>query len=202
MLVAFAGLPGSGKSSTARAFAQAHNAPVFCEPEESSWPSFMIDGRTRSCFTSLSWFRSVRTGLLHDAKIASSDGKLSVVDSYYDVLIKHYIGQKPFEWLIRHDDPYFEIAKSMVELDYQKLPRADIIAFLEIDEDTWLRFLATRNRRYDKVVQLESFFSMQPLILKACIETAKDHGARFVHVTQSWSSGADTATLVSRKTNL
>lgn len=131
--------------------------------------------------------------MLHDAQTASRAGKTSVIDSYYDVLIKHYIGTPPFSWLINQDDPYFDAAKLVAELDYMQLPRADAIVFLDIDEQTWGRFLSERARRYDHGVSMESFFSMQPLMQKACAQTAEDQGAKYVSVKQSWSSPEHTA---------
>ena len=81
LLIAFAGLPGSGKSSLAKIFAKKIDTEAFCEPEEAEWPSLIHERRIYGHFTGLSWFRMARVELLFKAKEESKENGSGVVDS-------------------------------------------------------------------------------------------------------------------------
>lgn len=196
MLIAFAGLPGSGKSTIARTLGSRRKVPVFCEPEEEHWPELIHKRDKYGHFTGLSWFRFTRVEQLHNAKEAAAITGCSIIDSYYDVLIHHYIGEPDFRWLIEPSDPYFPVAKAMAAVDYNRLPRADVIVLLNVEMETWIKMLTTRGRRLDKDENLQDAFGMQNAIRRACFATAKDHNTRIVEVNQRWEQLEETTKVV------
>lgn len=196
MLIAFAGLPGSGKSTIARMLASKRKVPVFCEPEEEHWPELIHKRDKYGHFTGLSWFRFTRVEQLHDASEAAIVNGCSIVDSYYDVLIHHYLGESDFRWLIKPSDPYFPVAKAMAAVDYTHLPRADVIVFLNVELETWVKMLAARGRRLDKDENLQDAFGMQNAIRRACLSTTDDHNTRIVEVNQRWEKPKETTQVV------
>lgn len=202
MMIAFVGMPSSGKSSTARALGNIIQAKSFLEPEEDEWPDLIMNRDLYGKFTALSWFRSARVPNLFDADRVRSSGAIAIVDSYYDVLVRHYLGTPPFAWLIPEDDPYFEVAKRMVELDYWTLPRPDAIVMLKLDERTWLKFMEARGREFDRSASLDRHFEMQHLIEEACHRTAIDLSTRVYTINQNWSSAEATALLVKSELGL
>lgn len=197
MLVAFAGLPGSGKSSVAKLLAAKKGISVFCEPEEPDWPELIHNRHVYGHFTGLSWFRLTRVQLLFKAAHAARRDGCSVIDSYYDVLIHHYLGKPEFHWLIKPTDPYFVAAKEVCAADYQNLPKADVIIFLRVDLESWKQMLDSRGRRLDRDDNLKAEFGMQEEIWRACLQTSVEHGSRLVEARQQWGSISETVEMVS-----
>ena len=196
LLIAFAGLPGSGKSTIARKLASRLKVPFFCEPEEDHWPELIHQREKYGHFTGLSWFRFTRVEQLHDAKEAATTSVCSIIDSYYDVLIHHYLGEPDFHWLIEPSDPYFPVAKAMAAVDYTYLPRADVIVFLNVEMETWMKMLTVRGRRLDKDDKIQDAFGMQNAIRRACLSTAHDHNTRVVQIDQHWDQLEETTQAV------
>lgn len=198
MLITFAGLPGSGKSSTARALAQVLQAQVFLEPEEGEWPALVHQRAVSGAFTAMSWFRTVRVPGLFEAQALSSQGKTAIVDSYFDKLTALVLEKSSFSWLVPASDPYFSVAREMAAMDYALLPNADILVFLKIEKHTWFDFMRARGRSFDQSVELTAFFDMQDDIEQACRTLAADHKIRLCVIEQSHSSALDTANLILR----
>lgn len=149
MFIAFLGLPGSGKSTLAKALAVNLDGVPFLEPEEEDWPGFVRDPHPLGDFTRLSWFRSQRVPLYFQANSLSEAGQAAVLDSYYDKWCGGWLGKPGFEWLMEPDDPYLPTALSVAEIDWERLPSADVVIVLEIDEHLWLEQLTRRGRRID-----------------------------------------------------
>lgn len=196
MLIAFAGLPSSGKSSTAKALAAELDAALFVEPEEDTWPELIRARDITGKFTALTWFRGARIPGLFAAKKISESGGLSIVDSYYDKLVSRYMKEQCFAWLIPTDDPYFEAAYAMAAQDFQLLPNADVLFMLKLDEPTWLSFMGHRGRDFDRSADLKKHFEMQEHIEAACRHAENVHGTQVIIIDQVWSSPAITAARV------
>lgn len=198
LLIAFAGLPGSGKSSAVKALGSMLNVSFFLEPEEESWPKLIHKRDKMGRFAALTWFRNVRLQDLYDAKEISEQGKIAIVDSYYDNLIALYIKEDCFSWLIPMSDPYFEIVLEMAKKDYELLPTADVLIFLKINEDVWLQFLRTRQRNFDLSASLKDYFQMQDHIENACRTVARVKGIRLFVIEQNSLSAEETAKHISQ----
>ena len=196
VLIAFAGLPSAGKSSAARKLALQIDGKAFVEPEEESWPALVRDRDTVGAFTALSWFRSARVPLLFQAHTLSLAGRDAVVDSYYDVLIARYLGEPPFAWLLSKDDPYFPVARAMVDIDWNRLPKADILVMLHLDETTWSKFMGRRGREFDRRAELNQHFAMQDMMLAACEAAAREHGTKLLILEQVDSTPDETASRI------
>lgn len=193
MLIAFAGLPSSGKSSTAKALARLMEVEVHLEPEESAWPDLVREREISGTFTALSWFRTVRVPQLFKADAARKNNQTAIIDSYYDVLIARYLGDDAFEWLVSRQDPYFPAAKAMVDADWETLPKADVIVFLNLDEATWIEFMSRRDRDFDRNAELNKHFEMQEKMLQACKAAEQAHGSSLIVVNQASSTPEETA---------
>lgn len=196
MLIAFAGLPSAGKSSTAVALGELLGATAFLEPEEKDWPQLVHDRERIGRFTALTWFRGVRVPSLFEAESIHLAGGVAIVDSYYDKLISKYLQQECFSWLLPKTDPYFKVALDMAIADYKNLPNASILVFLKIQEQTWKRFMRNRGRVFDQAAELSSQFEMQKHIENAARLAALEFGMRFCIIEQEWSSPEATARLV------
>ena len=187
------GLPGSGKTSTARELAKLLGASVYLEPEEKNWPQAVLERHRVGTFTALTWFRSMRVPLLMTAAAERNAGKLAVVDSYYDKLISGYIDHPAMRWLISPDDPYFDVAKQMAILDRKLLPEVDILIFLQVTEAQWKRLLSTRNRGMDQEAEFLRSFPSQSQFLSATKSYAVASGAQVVIHEQEFGSARSTA---------
>ena len=195
-MIAFAGLPSSGKSTTTKALADRLGVKWFVEPEEDQWPEAVRDRDRVGRFTALTWFRSARVPKLYAAAEASRAERAAVIDSYYDVLLSRYIGKDPFVWLLNPGDPYFPLARCMAELDWELLPHADILVFLRLEERVWKTFMDRRSREFDRRAHLEEQFAMQGLIEQACRQAEGEHKTRLIVVDQEDSNPAATAARV------
>lgn len=190
------GLPSSGKSSAVRALAEILKAAYFLEPEEDQWPALIQRRDVVGRFTALTWFRCARLPGLFDAQEISDGGRIAIVDSYYDKLLALYIDRPEFEWLVPRSDPYFDVAIRMAKEDYERLPTADILVFLKVGREVWLRFMQGRGRKFDASAKLSEFFAMQDCMESACRRFAVTSGVRLIVVEQQFSSPLDTAQLV------
>jgi deoxyadenosine/deoxycytidine kinase len=193
LLIAFAGLPSSGKSSTAKALGEIMDVPVFLEPEESDWPTLVRDRNITGKFTALTWFRGARLPGLFEAKKISEQGGVAIVDSYYDKLVSLYMREKSFSWLVPTNDPYFDVSYHMAVQDFSLLPDADILVMLKLDEKTWQSFMEHRGRDFDRSADLKHHFEMQMHIENACKQIAQVRGTRLVIIDQDWSKAESTA---------
>jgi hypothetical protein len=176
VIIAMLGLPGAGKTTLAKALAALVGADLFLEPDESRWPAFVVHPHTKGAFTSLSWFRSQRVPLYWDAFESHADGRTAILDSYYDKWCVGWLGHPSFEWLIRPDDPYIEVAKHMAAVDAAELPAADAVVVLEIDEPQWRRQLALRSRRIDSDDLFLTSHPTQELFIQTALARAPGDG--------------------------
>jgi hypothetical protein len=165
LLICGAGLPCAGKSSVMRHLAGKLGGRYFREPEEVRWPEAVLRREAMGYFTALTWFRSVRVQNLVNASECRERGEIAVVDSYYDKLIYDYLGKPGVQWLLPTSDPYYSAFESVARLDYERLPKADVLVVFKVTEDDWHRFLETRGRQLDKDSEfLQSYVSQQYFI--------------------------------------
>jgi hypothetical protein len=167
LLIAFMGLPGSGKSATAKELSVLiEGALLFPEPEADQWPPAVRDRHEFGYFGAISWFRSMRVPLLYMATKVRCSGGIAIVDSYYDKLIADYIDHPEMRWLIPPGDDYFHVLKQMSLVDRAVLPDADCLIFLRVTQSTWRQLLLTRQRAMDvEDLFLESFSSQETFLL-------------------------------------
>lgn len=198
MFIAFAGLPCSGKSTTAKALATCLQGVSFVEPEECDWPPLVATRELTGHFTALTWFRTARVPNLFLADEVRRNGGIAVVDSYYDVLVSQYLGMPAFDWLLPKQDPYYPAALEMAKTDWLALPKANILVFLHINKAVWLKFMTAREREFDASADLAKHFEMQDHIERACICTAEEHGTKLLKIEQAMSSPDETAQKVAQ----
>lgn len=125
MLVVFCGLPSCGKSTLTAKIAENCSSQYFLEPEEDFWPSWIKEDNLDQ-FSALNWFRSARVPEYKKAALIS-EKELVFVDSFYDVLIKYYINDPSFSWLISKENAYYEVVKRTAELDAELLAAPDLL---------------------------------------------------------------------------
>jgi len=191
-MIAAMGIPGCGKSSVVRNLAVLYGDIVtaYYEPEENDacnpWPEAVHKRNYFGYFGSITWFRSMRIPGLFKAKNDAENGKIAFVDSYFDKLLVNYIGSDSLEWFLPKKDAYYSVVKQMAELDYKKLPNADIVLFFDINEDVWKTFLGKRNRKQDNEEEyLAQCFKLRRPMLEACEKYAKDFDKRLIIFKQS-----------------
>jgi hypothetical protein len=178
------GVPGAGKSTVMRRLGELIDAPTWCEAV----------AQREQCgpFTALMWLRSVRVPQLYDAAKVRDGGGVAIVDSYYDKLHHHVLGHPRMQWLFEERDPYFEAAREVARLDWERLPLADVIVLFELDEPTWNRFITERHRDLDAAMHSQLGFDAQDLILGAAVELAETQGTS-VHRFHQRHDGVDEA---------
>ncbi|OPZ21563.1 MAG: hypothetical protein BWZ03_00785 [bacterium ADurb.BinA186] len=175
------GISGSGKSTLAKELAAVTHAKIFLEPEEKEWPELVKRSNFYGEFAAMTSLRNLRVKNLYDAKRARDEGDTAIVDSYYDKITSYYIDKPGMEWLISPKDPYFEAAQILTNVDTQHLPDADCMIFLDIDIETWQKFLKLRNRNRDHIEGFqESFYLYKKYIEDAVVKLSHERGIRLI----------------------
>lgn len=193
-VIAAMGIPASGKSTVMKKLHELiPNSMLFLEAEEEgkeiSWPRAVNMRDKYGYFGSLSWFRALRVPKLIDAEETSNYGKISIIDSYYDKLMHHYLGKRGLDWFYPKEDPYFNLAAELAKMDYELLPMADIIVFLWVSEDIWTSFYSQRNREMDnEILFRKQCMDLQEPMLDACKKYINDYGKKLIVVKQEGQS--------------
>ena len=193
-LICLIGLPGAGKSSVAQELGRLMRVANFCEPEEKEWPDCVLQRHLSGAFAAAMWFRSVRTSFLYQAEHLKKQGFSAIIDSYFDKLFYFCLGRPGMEWLVKSDDPYFEVIKKISALDLNHLPSADYIVFLDMDYLIWQKFLATRKRNFEKNFLFnEQFFLMQNYLREGVEYIQKKWGSQVIVFRPQFNSPRQTA---------
>ena len=198
VFIAGMGLPGSGKSSVLSAVADlltrnGKQATLHREPEESEWPAAVTNRSVGGCITALTWFRSIRVPMLYQASSERDDGKIAILDSYYDKLIHLYIREPQFRWLIHPEDPYFSVYTEIARLDFENLPNADCVVTFSVDEDRWKELVKGRGRKLDRDSEILNYHDMQTQLFNATEIFCNQTGALHIHYENSHTTLAKAA---------
>jgi hypothetical protein len=96
-------------------------------------------------------------------------------------------------WLISPSDRYFSVMKQIAEIDKDVLPDANIVIFFEINQQTWLEFLKTRNRDTDQDEDFKKNFETQKFLLEATQKLCAEKGIELIVFQQDNSAVQDSA---------
>lgn len=196
MFVGFMGVPGCGKSATAKALAGMLGGSVFLEPEEPEWSPLVTDRAAYGAFgpyLALQWFRNTRVpGYIKAAEIHAAGGD-AVVDSMYDKLIARYMAHESMRWLIPPENAYFDAAHRAAEVDYASLPDPTHLVFVQVDESTWHEMLTKRGREFDATVDVGANLAMQELMANVARAYTAEKGVEFIVHRQQVGSPEETA---------
>ncbi|MDA8412776.1 MAG: hypothetical protein M0023_03210 [Desulfobacteraceae bacterium] len=204
VLIVGMGIPGAGKSSVFGALAdllkrQGKDTSLYREPEEPEWPLAVSD-RTRSGYISaLTWFRSVRVPMLFQAAQDRNDGKIALVDSYYDKLIHLYFNHPNFEWLMPNNDPYRKCYQLLIEQDFVLLPDANCVISFKVDKNRWGNLVKGRGRELDRTSDLLSFHHMQKEFIDASESYCSSHNVQHIQFDNSQETLAAAAEALYQK---
>jgi len=185
VLIVGMGLPGSGKSSVFCALAdllvrQGKDTSLYREPEESEWPLAVSDRDRSGCISALTWFRSIRVPMLFQAAQDRDNGKIAIVDSYYDKLIHLYFDRPNFEWLMPNNDPYRACYQKLIDLDYKSLPNANCVITFIVENERWSHLVKGRGRDLDRKSDLLNYHYMQSEFLEASNTYCLSQGVRHI----------------------
>ncbi len=192
-LVCGMGIPCCGKSTILRYLAARLGGEYFREPEEGKWSNAVFERQDAGYVTALTWFRSVRVPHLFAADAVRKEGRVAVVDSYYDKLVCCYLGLPGMEWLIPKEDPYFASYLQLAEKDYELLPRPDLLVVFVVEEADWKRFRANRGRQLDQDGSFERSFKTQQYFVDAATRLEREQGVR-IHIQPRRYVEAENAT--------
>lgn len=168
VVIAFAGLSGSGKTTMAKTLSALHPYHCLIEPEESDWPDVI---RRRDVFDNFAmWmgFRQLWLPFQYEAQRLRNLNQIAILDSYFIKIIGYELDEEGLEWLFLKDDPYYAVYRQICQLDIEHLPDPDCIILFDIPYHTWIKLLASRTRDWDKTPGfLESYQQTRDAIEKA-----------------------------------
>lgn len=189
ILISALGLPCTGKTTVLRCLGDIIAADaVYLEPEENEWPLAVKCRNQYEYFSCLMWFRSMRVPMLYEAMHLRNKGQTVLLDSYYDKIMKYYIGKKGAEWLITKNDCYFPVLKKIAALDWNTLPNADCIIIFTMELQDWITLLKRRNRTFDQMALVEQAYQSQQHFVTVADKLARIKGIKCLIFEQSLSS--------------
>lgn len=182
VVVAFAGLSGSGKTTIAKALEHLCKCCILTEPEESEWPDVVKRKDEFGYFSMWMGFRQLWLPLQYAAQHYKDQNRLVFLDSYFIKIIGYELSEPGCEWLFPNDDPYFHVFQQICQLDIAQLPDPDYIVLFDVTFEDWIRFLDSRNRSWDKTPGFfESYESTRKAIHKAVVTLCKERHIKLIH---------------------
>lgn len=182
IVIAFAGLSGSGKTTMAETLANLYSYDCITEPEEIDWPDVIKKKDVFGNFAMWMGFRQLWLPQQFEAQDLKRKNKVVFLDSFFIKMIGYELEEPDMEWLFPRDDPYFPIYQQICKLDIQYLPDPDCIVLFDISYEDWLKLLASRNREWDKTPGfIESYQQTKQVIEKAVELLCKERGIRLIY---------------------
>ncbi len=186
LVIAFAGLSGSGKTTMAKALATLHPCHPLIEPEESDWPSVIRKRDIFGNFTMWMGFRQLWIPLQYDAQRLKNSGQIAILDSYFIKIIGFEL-EEGVEWLFPKDDPYYPVFRHICQLDIDHLPDPDCIILFDLSYSTWIQLLASRSRDWDNTPGfLESYQQTKGVIEKAVRRLCNEKNIKLIYFQQEF----------------
>ncbi|WP_433723747.1 hypothetical protein ACQP0C_25330 [Nocardia sp. CA-129566] len=184
--IAFIGLPGAGKSTVCASLATLVGGVALQEPQD--WPPAVTDPSTVNGFTALNWFRAMRVPMYYRAMREREQGRIAVLDTYYDKIGHQLLGAAGMDWFLAPSDPYFDIYQEIARRDWEMLPNPDVIILFELREPVWRHFLASRGRSFDDEWGVSDRFLIQHHFVDAAELLSDTFDIPLLRFTQEISS--------------
>jgi len=191
-VIAFAGLSGSGKTATARELANLLSAKCVLEPEEEEWPEVIGKREEYGTFTMWMGFREMWVPLQYQAQAIKNEGNTVFLDAYFVKIIKYELDLPGMEWLFDRNDPYYNVYRTICDLDVEHLPDPDCLVLFDVTFDTWLNLLATRDREWDRTPDfIESFQQTKDAIETAVVKLCQERNITLIRFQQEFGDVAE-----------
>lgn len=184
-VIAFAGNSCTGKSTMARLLAGHVQAQCFIEPEEMRWSLVAQKWNEYSPSAALLAMRNIWIPMFIDADKLRTQGKCSIIDTYFLKIDGYYLGKPDMDWLVPLSDPYINPLKEIFLTDQTHFPDVDCVILFDISFDDWKQFVQTRHRRWDKDVDLvKTYEPNKKYIAQAVNEHCKKNNIKLIHFRQ------------------
>lgn len=182
VVIAFAGISGSGKTSTAKELSTLYPYKSLVEPEEPDWPDVIRNRDVFGSFTMWMGLRQLWIPLQFQAQTLKELNQTVFLDSYFIKLIGYELDEAGMDWLFSKDDPYYSVYYQLCQLDIQHLPDPDCIVLFDVPYHQWLQLLASRNREWDKTPGfLESYEHTKEAIKHAVQRLCQDKNIKLIY---------------------
>ncbi len=186
LIIAFMGIPASGKSTIATELANLVDAKLYLEGEETNYPDDVKEGflnreRKGVALKLYKYFRKIRLKHIRSAVINKQQGKSSILDCFFDKLFYDMLDSSGMDWIIDPKHADFGKIKQIAYKDKNNLPDVDVIVFLKISEDLHKTLQHSRGRKFD----LDSkIFTAQEAFLDATHNYAKTQNKTLIIINQ------------------
>lgn len=187
LVIAFAGISGSGKTTMAKTLADEFPFKCLTEPEEDLWPEACKN--LYGHFSMWMAFRHLWLPQQFQAQKLKREKEIVFLDTYFIKIIGYELEDPSMSWLYPHDDAYFNVFKEICRLDLQSLPDPDCIVYFDVTYEDWIKLLATRDRAWDKTPGfLESYHETRRAIYEAVYRLCAERNIQLVYFQQKFGN--------------
>lgn len=168
-ILAFMGIPCSGKSTIARMLAASlQKTETKFEVEEDYYPEkiklHFTNRKLYGYYDIFCYFREQHIFNLKEAVERKVQGLSTIVDCYYEKIFSDFFKVDTSNWFIDKTHPDFKRISKITDADAIQIPNVDIFIFLKISQKFHKKLLKSRGRVADMG---EKVFDSQAAFLQA-----------------------------------
>lgn len=190
IIIAFVGIPCSGKSTITRELSKFLDSQFYLEPEESNYPNNIKENFSRikehgSALNVYKYFRNIRARNLFAAEKKKMKGISSVLDCFYDKIVVDILGNPETDCFVDSKSEDFKKILKIAKEDSLSLPHIDLLFFLRLNsKELHDDFLQERGRKLDVSSEI---YQAQEIFLKASSNYSRKNSTKFVIIEQGKS---------------
>lgn len=189
MFISFVGVPGVGKTTLALAVAKQLHAKIFIEPGTDAWP--IPPELWQQHVAELErWVCTTNSKNFHDARMLADAGNIAITDTALFLINRELIHAPCCDWYYGLMSPA-ERAQTyqQAEIDWKASPCPDILILLELDSETWRRYLQARGRSMDDDEEfINNYTDMQALIAAAAKQLVDEREIKLISYNNVFGS--------------
>lgn len=182
-IIAFTGIPGSGKTTTALELSKLMHAPCLYLSEDVEESAIFEGSAPLFGFKTRLALRKLMFKKFQEAKKLSHQGNLVIVDSYYDKVMHSILEKQGSDFIMKKQNPYFNVVSRLAKYDKFLFPDADIVIGIRIPQKNWNELLRKRNRKLDTdPVFHKNTFLLQEHILSYTKEYCQKRQKQYIEI--------------------
>ncbi|CAF0788640.1 unnamed protein product [Brachionus calyciflorus] len=187
-IIAFMGIPGSGKSTIAKEISSLIESFCYLEKEENLYPekvrkALAEPDEHENILDIHFYFRNMRAEYHHLAQINKIKNHSTILDSFFSKLMLDILEKKDSatDWFINSKSQHFYKILDISKKDSANLTDADILIFLSVNKTVHGEFLKKRNRPSEVN---ENIYECQKVFKDCSLKYCEKNEKKFILIEQ------------------